>query len=265
MVFRAARSASELVTCYRLVHQQYLEQGYATDSDVPLRATIFNVLPRTTTFVGATENELICTATVVPDTHLGLPMDDLYHDEIQGLRSRGRRLCEVTMLASKAGSGTMTGRPAIQSLFKVIFDYASRVLCSDFLCITINPRHAAMYDALYFKDLGGLRTYRSVNGAPAVAKCLDLSTAEGEMAAGNRERLYRFFFAQPTPAERYTPRHTLSPADLRALFVKGTHVLEDATPDEVDYVRACYPDYDFDWIMGVDRPWGVRAPSLSSC
>jgi hypothetical protein len=46
------------------------------------------------------------------------------------------------------------------------------------LCIAVNPRHSAFYrKAFHFQDIGGLKQYRKVNGAPAVALRLDLALA----------------------------------------------------------------------------------------
>ena len=68
------------------------------------------------------------------------------------------------------------------------------------LCIAVNPHHAAFYrKAFHFQDIGGLKQYGKVNGAPAIALRLDLALARSlmrELRDGHRmiSKVHEFLF-----------------------------------------------------------------------
>src|SRR6476620_9563536 len=110
--------------------------------------------------------------TLIADSPLGLPMDEIYTDELRRLRDRRGYLAEVSALAMD---------PEYQSSGVPLLLRLIRMLVSD-LCITVNPHHAAFYrKAFHFQDIGGLKQYGKVNGAPAVALRLDLGLARSLM------------------------------------------------------------------------------------
>jgi hypothetical protein len=85
-------------------------------------------------------------------------------------------------------------------LIRMVVLHAIQVLHLSDVCIAINPRHAAFYrKAFYFCDIGGLKQYGKVNGAPAVALRLDLDLLRGfitELRAGRpvASEVYSFLF-----------------------------------------------------------------------
>ena len=178
--YRVARTRDELEKAYRLVYQEYLNQGYMDEHSSQMRLSLHNVLPQTTTFVALVDEKVTATATIIMDSPLGLPMDELYQRELEELRLDGKTLCEVSMLASSSelfGEGVPMMLNAkklflVFFLFKHIFDYVRTQLQSEYICITVNPKHTNMYDSLFFQDLGGLKYYDKVNGAHAIAKYL---------------------------------------------------------------------------------------------
>jgi hypothetical protein len=199
------------------------------------------------------ENEVLSTATIIPDSPLGLPMDELYKPELDILRQQNKKICEIGMLASntdlfEGGVSLMLNSKKmflIFYLFKCVFDYALNVLKLDCMCITINPKHALTYDFLLFNDIGGLKNYDSVNGAPAIAKCLDLNNAEKECREKKKEGLYHMFFLKKTAAEKFDSRIILTPSDLDYFFVDKTQVFKKATPLQLEFIKTCYPAYSF--------------------
>ncbi len=249
--YRVARSREELETAYFLVYKEYLKRGYVKESGSKLKFSLFNALPETTTFVSALENEIFCTATLIPDSPLGLPMDEIYQQELIQLRQQNKKLCEISMLASDTdlfgeGISVMLNSKKmfiIFYLFKVIFDYARQYLKFDCICITINPKHKLTYDFLLFKDLGELKIYNNANGAPAIAKYLDLNTVEEECKANNKEGLYRMFLKKQTPPDKFTKKFAFSNEDLKYFFVEKADVFKNAPIPQLGYIKQCYPAY----------------------
>lgn len=255
--YRVARSRAELEKAYRMVYKEYLKRGYLQESNPELKLSVYNAIPQTTTFVSIFEDEVFSTATLVVDSPLGLPMDDIYHRELEGLRKENKKLCEISMLASDTGLFSEGVSLMLNSkkmffifhLFKLVFDYARDHLSLDCICITINPKHALTYDFLLFKDLGGLKTYGAVNGAPALAKYLDLNTINRECEQRRKEGLQQMFLQNRTPPGKYARKITLNPQDLKYFFVEKSHIFQDSSPAQLGYIKQCYPAYDFSQIM----------------
>jgi len=249
--YRVARSKEELEKAYLLVYNEYLKRNYICQSSSTLRLSMHNALPATATFIAVLENEIFSTATVVADSKLGLPMDESYHEELSQLRKQNKKLCEVTMLASNTSLFTEGVSMMLNSkkmflifnLFKLIFDYAIQYLKLDCICISINPKHSLTYDFLLFKDLGGLKQYDKANGAPAIAKFLDLSTVESECKEKNKEGLYLMFFEKRTTEEKFADKCRFSESDLNYFFKEKTSVFKNASFDEFEYIKSLYPGY----------------------
>ncbi|MCM8781004.1 MAG: hypothetical protein NC908_03685 [Candidatus Omnitrophica bacterium] len=251
--YRVARTKKEWEDAYRLVYKEYLKRGYVKDPEIKLKLSIYNALPETTTFIAITNNEVLATATLIPDSPLGLPMDEIYHQELEQFRHRNKKICEISMLASNtelfdSGVSLMLNSRKlflVFYLFKIIFDYAKDLLKLDFICITVNPKHALTYDFLLFKDLGKLKYYKSVNNAPAIAKYLDLNSVEEECKQKKKIGLYQMFFLKKTSAEKFSQKFTLTSKDLKEFFVDKTNIFKDAKPAQLAYLRKWYPDMDY--------------------
>jgi len=150
----------------------------------------------------------------VPDTQLGLPMDALYGQELKELRKRYSKLCEVVLLASENKENRAF------SFFKVIVDFARDMIGADLMCIVVNPQYNLAYKRLLFQDLGGLKFYDRVNGAPAVAKYLEISRVK-------KDRL-------KTPVERFKRKFIFGPEDIPHF------TFESYNPDRLQYINKCY-------------------------
>lgn len=169
-----AETLHERRSAFSLVHDEYLRLGYIrkpTPSGMIYR--LHHVLPTSSTLILKDGPVVVGTLTHVLDTDLyGLPMDKLYGLELNALRRRGRRLAELSALATRRDY-------CLQSLFMLLvraaYAYALERRVTDF-CIMVNPRHAAFYRTLFlFEDLGPVKPYPLVN-APAVALRADLVT-----------------------------------------------------------------------------------------
>jgi hypothetical protein len=244
---RSSAAREDLEQAYRLVYLSFLQRDYIEENESKLRFSIFNALPQTVTFVADLRGKIIATVTLVPDTPIGLPMDEIYHQEVQALRDQGRKLAEVTMLADRRHE-IRRALPVVMLLMKRIFDYATLVLKANHLCITLNPRHETYYRRfLLFQPLGGLKTYPSVRNNPALALRLDLDGVR-EACEGN-ERLLRHFFVDRTSVEKLRRNYAMTPDDIAYFFVERTDTLRHTPPEQVAYVRRLYPDCPWDeWL-----------------
>jgi len=221
-----------------------------------VRFSIYNALPQTTTFVAVSDKTVVATATLVPDSSLGLPMDEIYHPELEAFRMNNKKLCEISMLASdtdlfRGGVSMMLNAKKlffVFYLFKIILDYARDYLKLDYICITINPKHKLTYDFLLFKDMGILKSYDHANGAPAIAKYLDLVSAEEKCKKIN-EGLYKMFFVKKTAADKLSGRFVFGPQDLKYFFVEKSDIFKSLPPAQLEYLKNCYPSFNFSQLI----------------
>jgi hypothetical protein len=244
---RPSASRDELEHAFRLVYLSFLQREYIEENRSLLRFSIFNAFPETVTFVADLRGEIIATVTLVPDTPVGLPMDEIYHHEVQELRDQGRKLAEVTMLADRRHE-IRRALPVVMMLMKRVFDYATLLLKANDLCITINPRHETYYRRfLLFDGLGGLKNYPSVRNNPALAERLDLDHVR-EACEGN-ERLLRHFFTDRTPLKALRNHYSMTQADIEYFFVKRTDGFRQAPADKIAYLRQRRPEFPWDrWL-----------------
>ena len=195
--FGLAADRPTLEQAFRLQHDQYVAHGYMDAHPSGWRLSLHNALSATHVFVARRGGRVVGTMTLIADSPLGLPMDEIYTDELRSLRERRGTLAEVSALAMDPEYQS-SGVPILLRMIRMLVIHAAQTV-SD-LCITVNPHHADFYrKAFHFQDIGGLKRYGKVNGAPAVALRLDLALARSlmrELRDGHRmiSKVYEFLF-----------------------------------------------------------------------
>ncbi|MFC1808176.1 hypothetical protein ACFL0T_07440 [Candidatus Omnitrophota bacterium] len=248
IVYRVARSRKELEEAFSLVYREYTCRGYTPKHyKSKLRLSLYNALPGTTTFIGLIGKRVVSTVTLVPDSELGIPMDKLYKKEVDKIRKKKRRVAEVSQLAVDGkifpkGWFSMFNFSKlifIFRLFKLVLDYSVDVLKLDNLCIAVNPRHQYLYKFLGFIEIGKLKYYGTLNRAPAIAKTIDLNTAEER--SKSRRGLYKIFFSKKTPASMFAKKFKLKDQDIDYFFSKKSDILAKASSFHRSVIESCYP------------------------
>ena len=193
---RAASTDGVRSSASILVSRMYAWRGYQTSpTAVPLPDPHNRV-----TLVAEDCAETVGTISVGFDGPGGLFVDQLFADEVAGLRAEGRSLCEFTKLAMDS---IVKSKRVLASLFHVAYIYAYRLNGFDSLLIEVNPRHVRYYERMLgFRPIGPERLNPRVN-APAVLLCLDLLHAQRQIdrfggrskAASTERSLYPYFFS----------------------------------------------------------------------
>lgn len=249
VVYHIARNRGELEQAFSLVYKEYACKGYISRHyKSRLRLSFFNALPSTSTFVAKQGNRVVATVTLIPDSPLGIPMDKIYKERLDGLRKKKRRVAEVSQLAIDSklfpknwfSMFNFSKLMFIFRLFKLVLDHALYVDKLTDLCIAVNPRHQYLYKFLGFEMLGGLKYYGSVNKAPAIAKRLDLETVEERAKA--RRGLYKVFFSKRTDNSLFEGKFKLSASDIKYFFVNKSDIFNKATKNQLKYISISYQD-----------------------
>jgi hypothetical protein len=175
----------------RLVHDVYVRCGYVRPNPQGRHVTRFDELAETVKFVACLGETVIATLTLVPDGRLGLPMESIYHDELQLLRDQGRRLAEVTSLADRR-KDPKRGMMVFLGLTRLMIQTA-RARQIDDLLVAVHPKHVRFYQrVLAFERFGPERAYPMVEYNPAVPLRLDLKDVKSNEQLSRRV-LSRYF------------------------------------------------------------------------
>jgi hypothetical protein len=137
---------------------------------------------------------------MVPDTSLlGLPLEAIYPEEIEGLRRRGRRLAELTSLADD-GLAFREFLPVFVAMIRLVLQGHLRA-GGDSWVVAVHPRHGSYYrKVMGLVPLGGRRSYPAVLHAPAEAYLGDLAIVEA-----NAPAMFARVFGEPLPATVLSP------------------------------------------------------------
>jgi hypothetical protein len=252
--FRVVRDLHEFNEAMRLVYREYVKRGYMKSNAAQAKHMIFQALPTTTTFIAKHyKTGIIGTITLVEDSPLGLPMDEIYKAEVDRLRKQQLHVAEASLLAldtSLFGKGVFTLFHAKKllltlRLFKTMFDYLRGCTRCDELVACFNPKHEVLYDFLQLKPLGELKYYSGANGNPAIARHMNIKETERK-ALGHPA--YNLFFGRSSKNASADRLH-FSPEALQWIFYETAPLLQSASPTELSYIRDCYPHYPFDAIL----------------
>ena len=96
-----AETDQDFEQAFKLLYNRYLQLNYIQESkSFPLHYNKYNLLPSTKTAIMKKDGAVVSTADIVMDSEQHkLPMDKIYHTELEELRGQGHKLCEVGSLA----------------------------------------------------------------------------------------------------------------------------------------------------------------------
>jgi hypothetical protein len=187
-----ANTETERSDASSLIHRMYASRGYTVKN--PLQNN-----PHRVTITISEDELVIGTITLGIDSSVGILADEVFKDEVDAYRARGRKVCELTKLAFDPSTRS---KVALASLFHIIFVYLRRVLeCTD-IFIEVNPRHRRFYERMLgFKKLGPKKINPRVN-APAYLLCAETDDIKEQiqkfggtyMHNSTEKSLYPYFF-----------------------------------------------------------------------
>ena len=199
---RATQTLADLEEVYCLVHRAFRAEGLPETGPVKGRINPFNRLPDARTFRVDHGDKLIGVITILPDSVLGLPTDELYHSELKALRESGRNLCEVSGLAVETDNRNLSQAVKLH-LFRAAYRYVWKYYKATDICVLAPSHHESYYRRLLmFERLAERRVY-ALGGVhcPAVGLRLDLQRAPDYYKSAYKRRegmrnFYAFFVKQ---------------------------------------------------------------------
>jgi hypothetical protein len=196
---KIAATRSERQAAFELVYRSYRRASLCEENDYGLRFTPYQLLETTDIIIAKLRGEVISTLSLVRDGELGLPLEDIYGEEVADRRAAGVQLAEVSCLADRRkGEARFFG--LFRDMSRLMAQLGSKLGVEELL-VAVHPRHVALYRRyMAFEPLGERRDYPTVCGNPAIA--LSLNFAKAAVTSPNR---WREFFGQPLPANVTRP------------------------------------------------------------
>jgi GNAT superfamily N-acetyltransferase len=255
--YSIAREPATIEEAFGLVYQAYTEVGLQAETDSRIRFTKYHVIPSTKVFVAVFRPELtkpeferghvndnkqvVGTLTLVLDSSLGLPVEQVCGTEIQEMRDQGAKLAEVIALAIDP---QFRRHNVMMFLYKIMFEYARLKGVTD-ICCAVTKRHIEFYrDILLFRPLGQLLPYSAGNNLEVQGHVLNIDHAFGDSKAtysteGFDANVHDFFFA----GEIELSMNEGAPWDTATIdyfLTQKTRFLDTLTPEEKAKIRAEY-------------------------
>jgi ribosomal protein S18 acetylase RimI-like enzyme len=239
---RACRAA-DLKQAYRIVYEVFQQSGFLKPEPSGIRLRMFETSAETATFVAKQGDEIVGVLSIVPDSAtLGLPSDEAFKSELDGLRTKGGRLFEITNQAvvegyRRSGVATELMRCAIAHAIQAGYD------CG---IASVSPSHRGFYGMIGFEVIGSERSYSDKLHDPVIA--LSMNLAPYRQPAAGRETIADFIHHLLTEGNRF--QRTVRAWDVQArqmflnaallieLFVTGRDFLSECSPDEREQLKA---------------------------
>jgi hypothetical protein len=185
-----AKTKKEIAEAKELVYRSYEKMGYVSQIEELESISKYLDQPQSITLVASSKNGLLGTISLVQNTSEGLPIDQIFKNEVDQIRQNGANLAEACQLAVKKDLPLkLTAGLTMQLLSHLIFtaDYSKL----DKIVFAVNPKHTKFYKILGCKLIGKEKVYPSVNGAPAQALELDMKNLPTKSNVFSRDILFK--------------------------------------------------------------------------
>ncbi len=214
-----AQQAQQVVDAWRLVYVYYRYNNLINPNPHRIHLAPAAIDPHTAVVVGSINQLIVTTLTALIDhpvdpqrTHTadGLPLDQVYHEQLESMRRSGRRLMELGLFADRRLRLARTAETLFQ-LTRFAFHYALQQRVTDIL-IGVAERNAGFYARWFgFEPCSDPRSYPAIRNARIVLLRCDMTNVQ---RAGAPHPALMLFRENPVPAEVFDRRFDFAPSAL---------------------------------------------------
>lgn len=217
--YKIAQETSELENAFELVWSRYVDVGLQRDDNAHIRFTKYHLLPTTKVLIATYYPELgaeapdystftesgilVGTLSIIVDSPLGLPIEELCGMEVEQLRAQKHKLAEIIALAINPDFRDFV----VMHLYRMMFSYVAGKGVTDVVCSVVEKHHRFYRNALLFNPLGEAKEYGAANNEITQGHILNIKSAENRAkeaysAIDFDADLHTFFFKDTTPENR---------------------------------------------------------------
>lgn len=204
--FQVARTAEDVLRGWRLLYRAYREVDFIRPNPYRIHTVPQAIGEHTAVMIAQSGRRTVGTISAIGDSSLGLPLDDVFPDELAEMRQRGRRPMEVGLLAEQPARAHRSTRPfsIVFEMMRYTFYFALHQAATDFVC-GIPPRRVSLYQrTLGFRQVGEVKQYATVEGNPVALMAIPTAHI---LAYHTRYRAAHCFVRNPLPAETFDDRY----------------------------------------------------------
>lgn len=184
-----ANDRESKIAAYNFIYKSYLEREYIAPHPSKMWYTIFDLAPDTITLMAKRNGKVCGVITIIYDSYLDLPCDELFHHEIRYGENQKYQFAEISSLGVDAN--LENGPEILTKLFNLAYIYSARVNSTTDFVITVNPKHVRFYQKkLLFEIISSEKSFEKVGGAPAVLLKLNFKTVDRTIN-NNDQRNYK--------------------------------------------------------------------------
>lgn len=201
LLYEVAGTREQVIEAWHLVYTRYYQSGLIPANPARIHTNAKAQGDHACVVLARHEGTVVSTLTAMLDTPRGLPLDDVYADELASLRARGCRLIEVGLFADRRKDLART-TDALLHLMRYAFHFGRLERATDFI-VGVHPHHARFYERFFgFTQLGEQRSYATVNNNPVVLLHVPL-----QLAIDLRRRAVDFALRFPLGVDAFASRH----------------------------------------------------------
>ncbi|MGE0631130.1 MAG: hypothetical protein AB7O96_01890 [Pseudobdellovibrionaceae bacterium] len=208
--FEIATSLTDLKKALTLVQENFLREGYAEVTASGTRLTPYHLLPDTIVIVAKRNSKIVATATLIPYTQFGVPIES--NINVDTFVRQSKKTCEISALAVDTKHAGAHGE-VLFNLMKYMYHCNLDLLNVDLELIGVNPKMVPLYEAiLLFSKIPGVQNskYRFANGAEVVPMYFKFAEGHQQFAPiyqGKPPHLNLLeFFLAPIPPQYDLPK-----------------------------------------------------------
>ncbi|MBN2352899.1 MAG: hypothetical protein JXD23_10060 [Spirochaetales bacterium] len=155
----------DLKKAYSLLYKVFLEEKYIEPTFMGLRLREWELDPAMATFIAKDGNSVVGMISLAPDLDgLGIPDEELFHEEIEEIRGSARILMES---CNSAIDSRYRDRSLPSEFYRYMLAYAWHVGIDKVVGV-VNRGHKAFYEFLYMKQYGPEKSYSQSHHDPII-------------------------------------------------------------------------------------------------
>jgi len=169
-----AQTLEDVTAAWHLLYKVYLEAGYIKPNPLEIHINPKAITKETLVVLNKIGNEVVGTVSGVTDCLGILPLDSIYHNELQDLRKNGAILTEICLFADISFfDKRYRSRDTLLDMIAYVFTFGVMMNCTHFVC-GVNPRFTKMYQHIFgFQQIGDVKLYCGVDQMPVVLLVAD--------------------------------------------------------------------------------------------
>lgn len=208
--FAVAQTLEDVTDSWHLLYSVYRRVGYIPANPYELHTTPHAISPEALVVTAKIQGLTVGTICAIPDGPLGLPLDSVYHEQLQALRQPGHTLLEIGLFADRR-EDVDRSFITILELMRFTFYFGYHQATTDIVC-GIPPRRARLYARAFgFEIIGEPTNYASVQGNPVVL----LHSSRAHLAANlDKYKAMDYFTQHPLARDVFEPRFRFHPEQL---------------------------------------------------